>query len=94
MYYTYVLYSESHDRIYIGQTDDLDYRLKRHNGGLVKSTKAYKPWKIVCSESFNSRSEAMVRERQLKSHKGRDFIKETFSIGGVRQPPVVNQASD
>ena len=75
MYYTYVLYSKKFDRIYIGYTDNIYFRLKRHNEGLVKSTKAYRPWKLLYHEEFPTRTEAMKREKELKSHKGRDFLR-------------------
>ncbi|MFW9940360.1 MAG: GIY-YIG nuclease family protein [Candidatus Thorarchaeota archaeon] len=69
MYYTYVLYSVEYDRIYIGQSDDLISRLERHNKGIVKSTKGFKPWKMIYHEKFQNRREAMKREKELKSHK-------------------------
>jgi putative endonuclease len=78
MYYTYILYSAKFDRIYIGQTENLASRLERHNQGKVRSTKAYIPWKMINYEQFKSRSEAMKREKELKSHNGRDWIREEF----------------
>jgi len=75
MYYTYVLYSEKFDRIYIGQTHDLNVRLERHNNGLVFSTKPYLPWELIYHETFETRRESMRREKELKTHKGRDFIR-------------------
>jgi len=75
MYFTYVLYSQKFDEIYIGQTNNLELRLEEHNSGMSKSTKRYAPWEIIYTESFNSRSAAMRREKQLKSHSGRDFIR-------------------
>ena len=75
IYYAYVLYSEKHDRIYIGQTSNLSARVYKHNAGLVGSTKPYKPWKLVWQEEFSSRAEAMKREKELKSHKGREVIR-------------------
>jgi putative endonuclease len=86
-YYVYVLYSEKHDRIYIGQTNNLKIRIAKHNSGKVKSTKSHLPWKLIHSEEFPSRSKAMIRERELKSHKGRDFIKMLSSVGRVRRLP-------
>ena len=74
-YITYVLYSSSSDRLYIGQTSNLPARLSRHNKKLVKSTKHYTPWKLIHREEFETRSEAMKREKELKSHKGREFIR-------------------
>ena len=74
-FFTYVLYSSSHDRLYVGQTDNLELRLQRHNLGLVRSTKAYRPWELIHSEEHETRAEAVSRERELKSHKGRDYIR-------------------
>ena len=75
MFYTYILYSAHSDRIYIGQTNDVNFRLSKHNAGLVRSTKSYIPWKLVHHEIFNTRSEAMLREKYLKSHVGRNYIR-------------------
>jgi len=75
MFTTYVLYSATADRLYIGHTSDIDARLQRHNAGKVRSTKAYRPWRIIYTESFPTRADAMARERDLKSHQGRAFIR-------------------
>jgi len=37
-------------------------------------TKKYRPWKVVYTEELNTKTEAMKREKQLKSAKGREFI--------------------
>jgi len=73
-YWVYVLRSESANRRYVGQTDDLEQRLARHSSGLVFSTAPYRPWRLVLSEEFEVRSEAMRREQHLKSGKGREFL--------------------
>ncbi len=75
MYFTYVLYSEAFDGIYIGQTSNLLKRLDEHNSGLTKSTKHYIPWELIHNEEFATRKEAMRREKELKSHQGREFIR-------------------
>jgi len=87
MFYVYVLYSAAYDRIYIGQTNNLSIRLEKHNSGKVKSTKPYCPWQLVHQESYASRAEAMQREKQLKSHAGRDWIRQTVLNGRVRRLP-------
>jgi len=73
MFYTYVLYSVSHDRYYIGHTNNLSSRLERHNKGQVQSTKPYRPWKIVYFKQFSSRADAMGEEIKLKSFKNHLF---------------------
>ncbi len=69
-------------KIYIGQTDDLEKRLERHNGVLKTKATSFTSknrdgiWKLLYSEVCGTRKEAMVREKQLKSYRGRQFIKE------------------
>ncbi len=78
MYYVYILQSELSFRLYIGQTNNLDDRYKRHNVGLVQSTRRERPWKLVYSERAASRSEAMTREKYLKSLKNSKYILENI----------------
>jgi putative endonuclease len=74
-YFVYVLKSENFDRFYIGQTDNIERRLKQHNKGKVLSTIAYVPFKLVLKEEFSSRCDAVAREKELKSTNGRRYIK-------------------
>jgi len=83
-FYTYVLYSAKVNKIYIGQSSNLEKRLWEHNNGLSKYTKRYIPWEIIYKETFESRTEAMKREKELKTQKGREFVWELIN-GGVRQ---------
>ncbi len=69
-YFVYVLVSLKRRKFYVGQTNDLADRLRRHNEGRVKSTKAYRPWSMVYFEKYETRAESMRRERELKSLKG------------------------
>ena len=83
MFFTYVLKNEV-GKIYIGQTSDLGKRLKRHNGLLVASNRRYtkltgKCWKVVYKEEFTARVEAVKREKYLKSHHGRDWLKKILA---------------
>jgi len=68
-YYVYILYSVTHDRYYIGQTNHINNRITRHNNGYVKYTKSFRPWKLVHLETYPDRVSAMSRESQLKSWK-------------------------
>lgn len=86
MFYTYVLFSNLFNKIYIGQTNNITLHLTEHNSGLCKSTKSYIPWELVHLEEFQTRSESMKREKELKSHHGRNFIREKLN-GRVRQLP-------
>jgi putative endonuclease len=62
----YILYSEKADRYYIGQTSELEERLKRHNQGDSAYTKFGIPWKLVYKEQCASRSEAMKRREKTE----------------------------
>ena len=74
MFYVYILQSLICGRYYIGSCDNIENRFKQHNDGKVKSTKAFKPWKLVYQEKFKTRENAIVREYQLKSWKSRDAL--------------------
>jgi len=75
MFYVYALYSPTHDRIYIGFTSNLEQRFKSHNELATKGwTVKFRPWVIVHTERFETKTEAMQREKELKSSKGRETI--------------------
>ncbi|MDY6951388.1 MAG: GIY-YIG nuclease family protein [Thermodesulfobacteriota bacterium] len=78
MYHTYILRSETTGRFYIGSTDDLERRLAQHNDAKYTGSKTTKrfsgPWKLAYREAFASRSEAMIREKQIKAWKSRKAI--------------------
>lgn len=69
MFYVYVLKSGSHS--YIGYTEDLKRRLKEHNAGQNKSTKAYVPWELIFYEAYISQEDALRREGYLKTTQGK-----------------------
>lgn len=77
MYYVYALYNVDTGKIYIGQTEDLERRVEQHNAHFYKGFTARYPgeWKIIYSEEVSSRSQALKREKQLKSGNGRMYIK-------------------
>ncbi len=76
MFYTYIIKSIKTGRYYFGHTKNLQERLKCHNSGKVRSTKAYRPWKIHYYETFKTKSEAYRRELFFKSIEGRKWLKE------------------
>ncbi|MGB5819657.1 MAG: GIY-YIG nuclease family protein [Saonia sp.] len=76
----YILYSGKRSRYYVGQTADIDKRLKRHNQGIVPSTKSGTPWKLILQIEVLSRSEAMVLERRIKKRGAKRFIDDQFGV--------------
>jgi putative endonuclease len=79
-YFSYVLLSQTNGFIYVGSTRDVKVRLKKHNAGKVKSTKTYRPWKLLEFYKFSSRSEAVKHERFLKTHQQKDLIKKRYDL--------------
>lgn len=76
MFTVYVLYSPSFDQIYIGYTSDLANRLLSDNELATKGhTIKFRPWVITHTEEFVTKSEAMKREKELKSANGRKYIR-------------------
>ena len=65
--FVYIIYSPTFDRFYIGQTQDFENRLERHNSGTETATKAYRPWELVLTIQKDTRSEAVILERKLKN---------------------------
>ena len=74
-YTVYILYSEKHNKHYTGFTSDLQTRLLSHNDFGKGWTSLYRPWQIIFTKEFDSKSDAMKFELWLKSGIGRDFIK-------------------
>jgi len=65
-FFVYIMESLVDSTYYVGQTNNLYDRLKRHNSGIIKSTKSKKPLKICYFEEYKTRSEAMFREWEIK----------------------------
>jgi len=82
MFYVYALYNKKNDKIYIGQAGNLDKRLAEHNNKLGNhfTAKLDGEWILVYKENLNSRTEAIKREKQLKSYRGREFIKKHIPL--------------
>lgn len=79
MFHVYVLKSISFDKIYIGFTSNLEARIIAHNHPKNKGwTKSFMPWRLIYSERYSLKSDALKREKQLKSGQGRKFIHEVL----------------
>jgi putative endonuclease len=74
MFYCYIIYSKSADKFYVGYTADLTGRLKKHNAMHRGFTGKFNDWEFVFIEKFESKIQAALRERQIKSWKSRRLI--------------------
>jgi len=74
-FYVYIIYSSTLNKFYTGYSSDLPKRLEEHNAGISAFTSTLKDWTLKYSEAFNSREEAMKREKEIKKKKSRKYIK-------------------
>jgi len=79
MHYVYYLKSLENNDLYVGSTENVGNRVRLHNESKVRSTKAYTPWQLLGFEVYNSRSEAVRRERFLKSHQQKEILKRSMA---------------
>lgn len=75
MYYYVYLLVNSENKHYIGCTNNIKDRLKRHNHGQVLATKHDVPWKLKSYFVFDNQKKAFEFEQYLKTGAGRGFAK-------------------
>lgn len=67
IFYVYILASTYMGTLYIGHTDNLENRIRGHKAKTIQGfTSKYNVTQLVYYETFASREEAFLRERQLK----------------------------
>ena len=81
MYYVYVLKSKISRKSYVGFTNNLNKRLAEHNNGKSNYTSKNKPWEIVHMEKFRDKTDAIKKEKYLKSAAGRRYLKKNIFRG-------------
>ena len=82
MFSVYILEAFDSKRYYVGQTEDLEGRLKKHNQGKNLSTRPYIPWQLKWWKEYETRSETIKIERKLKSIKKRAGLKKFVRENG------------
>ena len=71
----YILYSKVMNRFYVGFTaDELQERIRKHNTNHKGFTGGKADWELKYFESYLTKSEAMMREKQIKGWKSRKLI--------------------
>lgn len=75
MFTVYVLFSKTANKHYTGFSSDFEARLQSHNiFGKKDWAVKYRPWKVIYSEVFSEKADALKKEKWLKSGRGRAFI--------------------
>lgn len=77
MFTVYVIYNSLASKTYTGQTEVIQRRIDEHNNHTYKGfmSRYHGEWVLIYTESVASRTDALIREKQLKSGNGRAFTK-------------------
>ena len=82
MHFLYILYSDSLNRYYVGQSSDVEQRIAFHNSERNNIwTKTGKPWVLIAMFDFPTKSDAIVAERFIKKQKSRKVIEKIRQEG-------------
>ena len=79
MYLTYILFSKSLNKYYIGSTSDIQERIRKHNSNHKGFTGKTNDWELVYTEKFDSIQKARFREKQIKNWKSRIMIEKLIN---------------
>lgn len=87
MHFVYILYSNSLDRFYIGQTHDVQLRLLRHNTDYYdnKWTAKGKPWVVFTTIQCQDKLQALKVEAHIKKMKSKVYIQ------NLKKHPEISQ---
>ena len=72
----YIIRSPEKGLYYKGYSEDFEKRLVEHNAGRVASTKHARPWIEHYTEKFETKTDALKRERYLKTRSGYRWLKQ------------------
>ena len=80
MFYLYILYSPSLNKYYVGSTGDaLEERIRKHNTNHQGFTGGHGNWELKYSEEFNTKLDAIAREKEIKKWKSRKLIEKLIA---------------
>jgi putative endonuclease len=76
MIWIYALSSQTRNYIYVGMTSNLERRIKEHNSGKERTTRAYRPFKLLYTEQCKDRILGRKREKYWKSGVGKEKLRQ------------------
>ena len=80
-YYVYVISNNTKNKTttYVGYTNNLEKRLNLHNKGKGAKFTRGRRWKIIYTEKYRTKNEAISREYYIKKNrKFRNLIKKNY----------------
>ncbi|MDD5572103.1 MAG: GIY-YIG nuclease family protein [Bacteroidales bacterium] len=89
MFTLYIIYSAVLDKYYVGYTENIEQRIRKHNSNHKGFTGKKYDWVLKYSETFQTKQEAIKRETQIKRWKSRIKIEELiFKSPGSEHPDL------
>ena len=82
MYFVYILFSASLNKYYVGYTHDVDQRVYKHHRKHKGFTASAHDWMIVYTETFDDKTKAILREKEIKNWKSRKMIEKLIHAHG------------
>ena len=75
-HYLYIIFSPSKKTFYVGETDDLEIRLEKHNSHAYSGsfTKIASDWEFALTKIFKEKKDAIFLEKFIKRMKSKKFI--------------------
>ena len=73
-FYVYIIQSQKDKTYYKGFSENPYQRLNQHNNGESHYTSSKIPWTLVCLLEFDSKTEALIKERKLKKYSNASLI--------------------
>ena len=86
-HFVYIIYSESADKYYIGETCNVKERIHQHNSGFYdfSFSKQTNDWQLFWSLDCNSRSQALKIEKHIKRMRNRKFYENLVRFPEISQ---------
>jgi putative endonuclease len=91
MHYVYILYSPSIDKYYVGETEDIELRIKQHTTNFYKNsfTSKSSDWILKIAIEVNSKSVAIQIEKHIKRKGNREFKEKVINDEGLVQYLII-----
>ncbi len=80
MYYVYILFSDKLNKYYVGYTSNIKDRLYKHNNKHHGFSNSANDWILKYSEEYQSKSDAMKREKEIKKWRSRIKIEKLINL--------------
>jgi putative endonuclease len=95
-FFVYIIYSEKLDAFYIGQTMDIDQRIREHNQVFFKNSSTSKSddWKLFFSLKCTSRKQAILIERHIKRMRSRKYYSDLLKFTEISNKLLLKYKND